>query len=226
MPLAKAAKSAYAISLPRNFKYSLVRKIYNKYKKGKKRILLVMLFPYPVVIYRDKCACSIDDESSWPLRESDSKRSRGAILQAWLSACTAPYVINQQANHPRLNRLCVTKTTKGDCRRVRRGGSRARGFAVVTGVKCSHGGVLRPMEKRDQPTDPSIRNPPLWHGIPNRTICYSSFVTRAIRHPIILIILYYPVLIAGRFAESRGSHADAKDNPDDSRNQNYNAQNS
>lgn len=86
------------------------------------------------------------------LRESDSKRSRRTILQAWLSAYTTPYVINQRANHPRLNRLCVTKTTKGDCRRVRRGGSGVRGFAVVTGVKCSHGGVLWPTEKRGRPT--------------------------------------------------------------------------
>lgn len=70
-----------------------------------------------------------------------------------LSACMAPYVINQRANHPRLNRLCVTKTTEGDCRRVRREGSvGARG--VRGGYRCEMfpWGVLWPTEKWGRPT--------------------------------------------------------------------------
>lgn len=174
-----------------------------------------MLFPYPVVIYITINAPALS--TSRPdlfaraiANDREERFSRRDLV------CMHGSIRYKSASKPSPTKSTLrNQNYEGWLPPGKKG--RVGGKGVCGGYRCEMfpWGVLRPAEKRDRTT--LVYKVLLWHGIPNRTICYPSFVTRAIRHPIILIILYYPVLIAGRFAESRGSHADAKDNLDDSR---------
>lgn len=88
---------------------------------------------------------------SWPSRENDSsKNDRGDFTH------DSPYVINQRANHPRLNRLCVTKTTKGDYHPT--GEGLGGGEGVCGGYRCEMfpWGVPRKAGGETGPIHPSV----------------------------------------------------------------------
>lgn len=150
---------------------------------------------------------------SSPARENDRRAGTiRAIPDARARVIYAvPYVINQRANHPRLNRLCVTKTTKGDYR-ARRAVDGARRGSRRGGYRCEmFPWGVPPPEKQDRfSSSPFAR---LVYessnaGSPsNRTICYSSFVTRAIGRP---GYTYYPVSVLIRRNVASGIARDSE----------------